>query len=939
MTTSDDALLLSEEELETLLEGIDIDIGGILSPLEGPLEGIFRLVVRWFFWIGERTLQVLTTVGGPFWDMQQGLFSEGINAALGVGAWVGDTVADGLEWLWAQSRPLLQGTLSLGGQILSGVISIPGDVLEGAAELLQTVTTNVSGFFQGGLNYLGGFMGDLGDWMEEEIATPVTSLARDVRGMASFLGLPDVAGAAPLIGDLLGDALAAMWERSQDIVTDIMRGGFTLFFDTLEDVFVPVFRPFFQWVRNIPGMPPQITSFLDELIAPESFAVGALASGIGGQAVGGVTGNFLSILLAAPSQSLNRELPFTLLDTSTAIKSLFLGTLAPVDFEFELSSQGFRQGRQDQLVAAARPLIRENELRDLLLRGELLPAAWGLRMDHLGWASADKELLQVLHEIIPGVTDLVRFAVREVFDEKIVTDFQLDDNFPTEVLPFAAAHGLSPDWVHRYWQAHWDLPSPSQGFEMFHRTIDQPLIPGQAPAGSADGVPYYTVIPEETLQLLLRVLDVMPFWRDKLTQIAYTPLSRVDVRRMHAMDKLSTEGVERAYRNAGYSPDDAKLLSEFVEDFNTEEPKAMFRGSALRRYREGYTDLEGLVQELRSLGYSGPEIERIQVGAQLDYETDFTGDMLAALRDGYRKDQLSEAEFREGLQSIGIVPDRIEGWVIRENFRKLPKVKAPVLKPPPALYKRAAGRLRIRELIELFRAERLTELELLDELLEIELPRDLAEATVDFEATRRELRQPPPPPGEPPVFETPEGKLDVRTLREAFRDRVITEAQLQTGLIDLEMPPGQARAFVAFEVQRLVLPPAPPAPPPPPLYQTRPGRVRERDAIQEFRADIISATLLSSRLAELAMPSNLVEALVDFEVTRKAIRAPAPPAEPLPFYETQEGKLRVKTAREAFRGELLTEGGLRTALLGFEMDTELADAFVGFELTRREARA
>ncbi|KKL09495.1 hypothetical protein LCGC14_2565270, partial [marine sediment metagenome] len=113
-------------------------------------------------------------------------------------------------------------------------------------------------------------------------------------------------------------------------------------------------------------------------------------------------------------------------------------------------------------------------------------------------------------------------------------------------------------------------------------------------------------------------------------------------------------------------------------------------------------------------------------------------------------------------------------------------------------------RLRARELLYRLRAERTSPAELLQELLELEMPFELAEATRDFEVTRLELRLAPPPPEPEPFFETPEGKLRVRTLREAFRDIAITEKDLQVGLIGLEMPASQARAFAALEVQRLV---------------------------------------------------------------------------------------------------------------------------------------
>ncbi|GAJ24007.1 unnamed protein product, partial [marine sediment metagenome] len=110
---------------------------------------------------------------------------------------------------------------------------------------------------------------------------------------------------------------------------------------------------------------------------------------------------------------------------------------------------------------------------------------------------------------IPPVADIITMAVREAFTPAIAARFGQYEDLPAPYVEWVQKKGLSKEWAERYWAAHWSLPSPQQGFEMLHRGV----------------------IGEGDLNMLLRALDVMPFWRDKLTQIAYRPLSRVDVRR------------------------------------------------------------------------------------------------------------------------------------------------------------------------------------------------------------------------------------------------------------------------------------------------------------------------------------------------------------------------------------------------------------------------
>lgn len=103
-----------------------------------------------------------------------------------------------------------------------------------------------------------------------------------------------------------------------------------------------------------------------------------------------------------------------------------------------------------------------------------------------------------------------------------------------------------------------------------------------------------------------------------------------------------------------------------------QRPRGIAASLAVRRFREGLTTDAELEKELTTLGYTPDEVRRYKLQAALEYETDYTMDLFAGLRDGFRKDQITEAEFTEGLRMLGMVPDRVEGWVFREMVRKFP---------------------------------------------------------------------------------------------------------------------------------------------------------------------------------------------------------------------------------------------------------------------------
>ena len=143
---------------------------------------------------------------------------------------------------------------------------------------------------------------------------------------------------------------------------------------------------------------------------------------------------------------------------------------------------------------------------------------------------------------IPPVADIITMAVREAFTPDIAARFGQYQDLPSEFVEWVGKKGLSKEWAERYWAAHWSLPSPQQGFEMLHRGV----------------------IGEDDVNMLMRALDIMPYWRDKLIQIAYRPLSRVDVRRMYALGVIDTSGIRKAYRDIGYNEYNADLMTKFT---------------------------------------------------------------------------------------------------------------------------------------------------------------------------------------------------------------------------------------------------------------------------------------------------------------------------------------------------------------------------------------
>ncbi len=248
------------------------------------------------------------------------------------------------------------------------------------------------------------------------------------------------------------------------------------------------------------------------------------------------------------------------------------------------------------------------------------------------------ELHRELAFVIPPVADIITMAVREVFTPEIAARFGQYDDFPAPLEEWGLKKGLSKEWSQRYWAAHWALPSATQGFEMLHRGV----------------------IDRGDLDRLLRAQDVMPFWRDKLTQIAYRPLTRVDVRRMYREGVLDEAGVYEAYLDHGYAEDNAKRMTLFTVR-QTLSAQAKFTSTdVVAAFTRRMIDQSEARSLLTDLGIPSDNVSYIISRAEYKRKWDLTESRIAGIKNLYKKGVYNEDAARAKLLQLNLPSDEVD---------------------------------------------------------------------------------------------------------------------------------------------------------------------------------------------------------------------------------------------------------------------------------------
>lgn len=248
------------------------------------------------------------------------------------------------------------------------------------------------------------------------------------------------------------------------------------------------------------------------------------------------------------------------------------------------------------------------------------------------------DLYRELAHPIPPVADIITMAVREAFSPEIASRFGQYEDLPSEFVEWVGKKGLSKEWAERYWAAHWGLPSPQQGFEMLHRGI----------------------IGKEDLQLLMRALDIMPFWRDKMIQMSYEPLTRIDVRRMYQLGVLNEAEVDKSYRDIGYDDLNAKRMTDFTVKSIRQSLSHFTPADIVRAYTNRFIDAGEAANLLRQIGIKEAEINYIVSTAGYKLLWAEKTDKISAIENLYKKGTNTEAETRKQLQAIYLPTDHID---------------------------------------------------------------------------------------------------------------------------------------------------------------------------------------------------------------------------------------------------------------------------------------
>jgi len=567
------------------LDEVKLGINEILEFLEPAPEGEWPWpmngVQEWFGELWNNVLAAPVNAVQSFWDAH----------ILPKLDWIKDRLSESIEWVYDQLRP-----------IISHISTAIGDVWTG-------VTTEIANMWSG----LSAKITNIGDWIWQQVEPAITAVTtamnEALKGISTFTdetfsaGLNLITTNLTSISTALSISLSAGLEWVGTHVTSVVadaaktiNDGMVVFNDSVKAYVMDAVAGGMDWVTNalsgvaralgdglsnwFDGILKSIGNTAEMIFGAVNFVIAKLREG-----VTWLLGDFLNALTNALSPGsppepirvaasvlaeTNWERQMEMIDAAyesnptaeglqrSAINLqmvlmgaavVAIGTGLAADLAHPIKGMGFRPTVREMVYWAGIPSVTAAIA--------VMPTSIGL-LEPLRY-----ELNSRWMPHIPPANDLVRFALREVWDEErreALIAFYPGEHY-TDLM---SKHGYRPEFAENYWMAHWVLPSIGQLNEMLYR-------------GKID---------EDVWENFVRYNDIIPEMIPNLKEIIYKPYTRVDTRRMWDLGILTDDEILENYKWLGYDDEHAETMAIWTKAY-------VIAGDIRALYSKGWIDENG----------------------------------------------------------------------------------------------------------------------------------------------------------------------------------------------------------------------------------------------------------------------------------------------------------------------------------------------------------
>jgi len=482
------------------------------------------------------------------------------------------------------------------------------------------------------------------------------------------------------LGDLVLDTLKKVVDyvvELADDFADVLRRGILMIIEQFErevaedydKIFpkefkdYPLFANWESYIKEKAGKKPAVSG-----IILSSLIGGSIGTGIG-MAFGGFGRDI--------SNFFNSLHPVTPLPPDILAYGKHSGKITEEIFEKDLLSQGYAKEKHSVIYDYYKPKLSPTVLLEAEKRIEKLDYDVTQGLKDAGFNDKEIKILRELSWAYPSPTDFIRFAVRDVFTTDRETQEALSAEFPEDIVRYAEKAGMRKDVLMWYWKAHWELPSPSQVYEMLHR-LNPDVLAVRGEAYKEMGLDLTKLeTTKETVEFYLKQADYDKRWRQRLLAISYNPLTRVDLRRIYELGLIDDNELLARLMEIGYTKKDAQLMLEFYKTFRQEEARTFAKTEIKYLLYYGIINETEAKVMLERLGYTEEDAKTMIELWKVKLAEKDMREIQKFVRDAYALGKITREEAERILREAGLSEEVIGVVLDKEDKRRLKSQKLP----------------------------------------------------------------------------------------------------------------------------------------------------------------------------------------------------------------------------------------------------------------------
>jgi len=426
---------------------------------------------------------------------------------------------------------------------------------------------------------------------------------------------------------------------------------------------LPIYKNWESYVKEKAGRKPAVSG-----IILSSLIGGSIGTGIG-MAFGGFGRDI--------SNFFNSLHPVTPLSPDILAYGKHSGKITNEKFKIDLLSQGYSEEKHSVIYDYYKPKLSPTALLEAEKRIENLNIDVNEELKAHGFNDKEISVLRELSYAYPSPTDFIRFAVREVFTDDKETQEALSAEFPEDIVPYAEKAGMRKDVLEWYWKAHWELPSPTQVYEMLHR-LNPDVLKVRGDTYKEMGLELDKLqTTKETVEFYLKQADYDKRWRQRLLAISYNPLTRVDLRRIYELGLIDDNELLARLMEVGYTKKDAELMMEFYKTFRQEEARTFAKTEIKYLLYYGIINEAEAKVMLERLGYTEEDAKTMIELWKVKLAEKDMRETQKYVRDAYALGEITRTEAEAMLREVGLSEEVIAVVLDKEDKRKLKSQKLP----------------------------------------------------------------------------------------------------------------------------------------------------------------------------------------------------------------------------------------------------------------------